>query len=347
MPLPFKMVAQAVTEQFMPERPTNLAVFDSVRRAVSSLFSFLVAIVLGVPGILLALQVGLVLYKVELAFDWALWVAEHSPLPLSIPAVQLANYAIQRDALIPAGLIAAFLCLLSYGALRNARGSQRPADESDDGKGRIELKAQQARVGRPLEGRVRLTKEARPGDVFRVELSCRRRVNSDDDSRWETPFFAQQDVQAVQGAEGWSVPFRFEVPATAPHSTVGGFQNDYDFNWQLGFFPAKAWIATPSRFSLQLAAASEEDLRRIEAGDSAALKDAIGALGEGLGRGPLLPYERAQLRALPPEDLEMASKVARVPAKIMKWVFVLSLAVPAAILAMVVLVFAAVTILSR
>ncbi len=43
------------------------------------------------------------------------------------------------------------------------------------------------------------------------------------------------------------------------------------------------------------------------------------AIAAELGRGPLLPHQRAQLRALSSEDLAMARKVSRIPGKVMKW----------------------------
>ena len=319
-----------------------------MRKLVIFIASLVFAILLGVPGVLLALQVGLVLYRLELAFDWALHVAEHWPLALTTPAVQLANHAIQRNLLIPAGMIAAIMCLLAFRALRNAQRLLRPSGESDDGKARIALKADHPRVGSLLEGSLQLTKDAKPGDIFRVELFCRRSLTSVSEKRRQTVFSARQDVQAVQGAEGWSVPFQFDVPATAPPSmvrdplAVEGYGHGFDR--QLAFYPANAWIAFPSEFSLQLAAAPEEELHATEAGDTADRTEAIGAIGQGLGGGAALPYGRAALRALPSDDLAMAKKISGMPARIMKWGIILFFVVPTAI---IVLMLAAATMLGR
>jgi hypothetical protein len=235
-----------------------------MRKLVVFLFCLVSGAVLGAAGVCLAMWVALALYKVELAFDWALWAAEHAPFSLSATPMQLANAAIQRDVLFPAGLAAAIVCWLAIGSLRAARRSLRSADESDDGKARIELKAEHSQVGRALEGSLRLARDAKPGDVFRVELSCTRRYRDAVGSlkpreHKETAFFEARDVQAAQDAQGWKLPFKFDVPATAPPTAAGNTLAEGGYRWLLVFYPANAWIAVPSEFVLQMAAAAAEE----------------------------------------------------------------------------------------
>lgn len=281
-------------------------------RQLASAIQLLIGIALAVPGVLLALWVVVALYKVEVGFDWALWALEHSPFELTGPSVELANEAIQRNSLISGGMLAAVLCSVGFSFLRGARRSLRPPDESHDGKARIVLKAAHPRVGRPLEGSLRLTKDAEQGDVFQVELSCSRYLRSRDEKNpVETPFFARLETKAAQGSQGWSVPFRFEVPATAPPTMARGLRGLLApdlFVWELTLRPLKGWIVSPSEFALELAAAPQEELRAIEATESPAQKEVIDAI-ERL-KTPLLPYQRAMVQALSPEGLAMARKAS-------------------------------------
>jgi hypothetical protein len=160
----------------------------------------------------------------------------------------------------------------------------------------------------------------------------------------ETPFFEQQDVRVVVGALGCSVPFRFNVPVTAPASSKDGAFSGPGFHWQLAYYPAKSWVAFPSNFELELGPASTEELRAVEAGETPQQKEAIDNIAQSLGRESLLPHERAEMRALPPADLAMAVKVSGMPAKIMKWIFIVFFVVPTVIIG---LLFAAGTLLGQ
>jgi hypothetical protein len=314
-----------------------------MRSAVAFFFSAVFGIAFAAAGVVLALWVGMTVYRVELGFDWALWAWENSGLPLTVTPLELANGAIQPSTLIPTGMVAAVLCLVGLSSLRSARDALRPAGESSGGKAKLELKTPEPRVGRPLEGSLRLLHDPQPGQVFRVELSCGRtyQVHDDNRRREETGFFAQLDVAAVQNAEGWRLPFRFDVPVTAPASGAGGYPVGEDYCWSLAFYPADAAIAFPSRLPLTFGAAPQEELRAAEARETPEQKAAIEAVSRSLGmaRGPLLPHEREQLRSLSPADLAMAQKVAGMPVKIMqgllKWAFIVLFVLPALIMLLI------------
>lgn len=293
-----------------------------MRKLIVFIFNLVFGLAFGAVGVCLAIWVGLALYKVELAFDWVLWAAEYSPLPLNITPMQLASEAIQRNSLIAAGVSAAFLCWFAFDSLRSARQSLRSDDESDDGKARIELKTEHPQVGSPLEGRLRLTKDAKLGELFRVELSCKRRHISGDKKLEETAFCAKQDVQAIQDAHGWNLPFRFDVPVTMPPSAKRDMLAGEGYHWLLAFSPANEWVSFPSLVALTLAPAPAEELRAIEASESPAQKAVIKAIIRLPGLRALLPHQRAEIRALSPEDLAMAQKVAGIPMKILKWMFI-------------------------
>jgi len=79
-------------------------------RYVSAAISAVFGVALAVPGVVLALWVGLTVYRMESGFDWIYWALEHSPFTLSATPLVLANQAVQSNALIPTGVLALFLC---------------------------------------------------------------------------------------------------------------------------------------------------------------------------------------------------------------------------------------------
>lgn len=302
-----------------------------MRKLIAFMFNLVFGLAFGAVGVCLAIWIWLALNKVELAFNWVLWAADHSPLPLTITPVQLANEAIQRNSLIAAGVSTAFLCWFAFDSLRSARQSLRSNEESNDGKARIELKTEHPRVGSPLEGRLRLTKDAKPGEFFRVDLSCKRRHISGDKKLEETAFYANHEVRAVQDAHGWSLPFKFDVPVTMPPSAKRDMFAGEGYHWFMGFSSVNEWISFPSLIALTLAPAMEEDLRVIEASESHAQKMVIEAISRVPGLGTLLPHQRAEIQALSPDDLAMAHKVSGMPAKILKWMFIVIVVIPSII----------------
>jgi hypothetical protein len=277
--------------------------FASMGKFLAALFSLVLGAALGAVGIPLALWVAMALYRVEVARDWAVWLAERSPLPLYAPAVQVANDAIRRDSLIAAGLAAALLCLLAYSSLRFVRQALRSADESHDGKGTIELKTRPLRVGRPVEGSIWLTQGSERGQLYRVELSCKRDYGSGRSEGSETAYAEELEVAPVRTPIGWSLPFRFIVPPIAPPSGTSRHMSGPGYSWRLAFRRSKGWISFPSVFALHLAPAPLEELRALEKKEAPAQKQAIEEIVRRVGKEPVL-YELAQLREPSAGDLE-------------------------------------------
>jgi hypothetical protein len=207
--------------------------------------------------------------------------------------------------------------------------------ESRNGKTRLVLNTGNPRVGGPLEGRLRFKKDPKPDDRYQLELYCERRYTPVDDtrSRTERPFYASLDVQPMQDARGWSLPFRFDVPVTAPSTSADNIPFNDRYYWRLDFHRADAWIAFPGDFPLTLAPADPAALAAVQATESPEQKTAIEDLGSLMGA-PLLPHQRAQMQALPAEDLAMARKVTAMPGKIMKWVFIGFFVIPMLIMAL-------------
>jgi hypothetical protein len=275
---------------------------------------------------------ALVAYKVERAFDVAMWAAEHVLGTTAETAIQLGNEAIQRQAQMGAGIMGLVLCVFGYRALRSARDVLRPADESSGGEAKIVWQTEQPRAGLPLEGSLRLREMPKPEQVYRLELSCKREYQPGAEElkprkRVETAFVEQRDIQVVQTAEGWSVPFRFDIPVTAPASTGGSFPQD-GYVWRLAFYRADALIAFPAGFGITMGPAPAGQLRALEAAETPEQKAAVAAVSEVLRRDSLLPHERAEARSLTPADVALLRKAGSMGPKLMKWFFIVFLGIP-------------------
>ena len=269
---------------------------------LAALFSLVLGVALGAVGIPLAAWAAMALYRPEVALDWAVWLVERSPLPLYAPAVQVANDAIRHDSLIAACLAAAVLCLAAFSLLRFVRKALRSADESHDGKGRLELKARPLRVGRPVEGSIWLTQDSAQDRLYRVELSCKRDHGSGRSEGSETPYSEELEVAPVRTPVGWSLPFRFVVPLIAPPSG-NRYVSGPGYSWRLAFRRSKGWLSFPSVFALNLAPAPPEELRPLEKKEAPGQKQPIEEIVRSVGKEPVL-YERAQLREPPAADVE-------------------------------------------
>jgi hypothetical protein len=267
---------------------------------LAALFSLVLGIALGAMGIPLAAWVAMALYRSEVALGWAVWLIEHSPLPLYAPAVQVANDAMRRDSLIAAGLAAALLCLISFSLLRFARRALRSTEESHDGKGTLELKTRPLRVGRPVEGIIWLTRDPARDQLYRVELSCRRDHGSGKSGSNETAYAEELEVAPVHAPVGWSLPFRFVVPPIAPPSGESRYMSGPGYSWRLSFRRSMGWISFPSVFALHLAPAPPGELLALEKREPAAQRQAINEIVRGVGKEPVL----TQLREPSPAELD-------------------------------------------
>lgn len=292
------------------------------RNPVNALIGFPLGVAFTGAGLLVAGWAALAYYKTQLALDWMLWAIKRFDLRLTVPPEKLADDLIAYPTITEV-FVALILFAVGTGFLRVARTAVRPADMSDDGKARITLKEELARAGRRLEGSVQLLKEPKAGEAFALMLSCRRSYKSGDDNKVETAFQDRQEAQPLQDGPGWSLPFRFEIPAAAPPSANQSFLNTDGYRWRLEVSRSKAWLGSPSVFDLYVAPATESDLRALEAREAPDQRSAIDAIEgklKAMGRGPLLAHQREQLRKLSPEDLAKATKATSAPGKILAWI---------------------------
>ena len=96
------------------------------RAPIAALIEFLAGSLLGGAGILALGWAVTAYFKVEWGFDAMMWVAEQSPFPLHLPPEQLANRAIQDNAMIAIGVAGLFLWMIGSSLLRAARANLRP-----------------------------------------------------------------------------------------------------------------------------------------------------------------------------------------------------------------------------
>ena len=262
------------------------------RNPIGALFIYPIGLALTGAGAIVAGWVGLAIFDADRARDWALWAMEHSNLSFATPVAKLADDMLQAGSLLAEAAFAAFVAFFGVRTLLAGRAALRPVTQSHDGKFEIELKTLDPHVGASLDGRIRIAKDPNPGEVFRLDLSCARSYSPAEGKRKgmkEFAFAEQQDVKAVQGARGWSIPFSFRVPATAPASEARSSVAHRVYYWRLAVYRANAWIALGSWFNLTLRVASHaeslayEDLHRdLHAADRSPHPD--------VRRGPLIGH---------------------------------------------------------
>ena len=96
------------------------------RSPIAALIQLALGSLLGAAGTVMLVWAVMTYLNVERGFDAAMWAAEHSPIPLAIAPVQLANGAIQDGSLVAIGVAGFFLCLIGSGLLSAARANLLP-----------------------------------------------------------------------------------------------------------------------------------------------------------------------------------------------------------------------------
>lgn len=96
------------------------------RAPIAALIEFLAGSLLGGAGILALGWAVTTYFNVEWGFDAMMWVAAQSPFPLDLPPEQLANRAIQDNAMIAIGVAGLFLWVIGSNLLRAARRNMQP-----------------------------------------------------------------------------------------------------------------------------------------------------------------------------------------------------------------------------
>jgi hypothetical protein len=213
-------------------------------------FSGVFGLLWGALGLVLAAWAMTTVLDTAKGFDLASWALANSPVDLPWDPVEGANFAINH---VGAAVgIAVVALLLAWSNLRVARIAFRPATESHDGRGELQLAANaQPRVGKAFEGTIRLRDPPAPGEEFDVAL-----VGGNAGAK---PLHRiEQRVRARQGAQGVHLPFRLEVPASARASGLG-------YPWRLEFARPGKRAFGRSRIEVKLGPAPEHEARGAHA----------------------------------------------------------------------------------
>ena len=198
-------------------------------------------------------------------FDAARWVLSQSPVGLPAAPDLLAEMAIHPYVYWVVAGVGALIAVFGVESFWHARRNLRPANESDDGKIRMELKSL-PRLGRWLDGEFVLVKGGQLGDDYDVRLQCTRRVqkyrstaDSDHESYMDTEvkYDQREHSAAVPTAVGLAVPFRFEIPTDMPAHRAGHFMRSMQFQWKIKIGKPKAWFPTSFPLEVRPVAAGE------------------------------------------------------------------------------------------
>ena len=220
------------------------------RNPVRGFVSGVWGLVWGALGLLLAAWTAMAALDVAKGFDLVVWGVGNLPFGVPWEPVEAAAWAANN--LVPFGIAAGFALLLGGSNLRAARIAFRPATQSQDGKGELQLSSREdVRVGKPLEGSILLRDAPAPGDEFELVLSGGRPGHAG-------AYRVEQKVRARQGAHGVNLPFRFEVPASAAPSAPGS-------PWRLEFARADKPAFVRSAFDVRLAPAPAHEVRNASA----------------------------------------------------------------------------------
>jgi len=292
------------------------------RNPLGSIVGLALGIVLFGGGAILAAWAIMGMYEPDTARRWAAVAAPYAPREIAEAFEHIVSSGLQLG-IAAAAAAGGILMMMGHSALGAFRVALRPLDMSDDGKARIKLANPPPRPGRPLEGSIVMNSEPSPDQVFKVHLRCARQAQSGGERELQCPFDKNLEAKPAPGAHGVYIPFRFDIPASAPASGVGFFANS-GYRWRLDVTPVKRWFASTSTFDLQFEPAANPESRAFAAArpmDAESVIDGIDKLLAKRGRS-LRPSDREQLRKLPPRVLALVSAVARNPSNIIIWVVV-------------------------
>lgn len=317
------------------------------RAPFSALFNLVLGLAAGLSGMAMALWAAIATIKIERGFDVAMWAAQRFPVAQDKTPVEFGNQVVNNVGTI--AVVGVVLFLTGLGMLRSARTAARPAGESDDGSADLKLKTPCPRAGEALEGRIALRK-AVPGQAFTVVLRCFRRksrrvggqsatMDSSRDEYTSTVHHEELKVRVVRDAAGWFLPFRFDIPITAPASEGTGLR---DLRWRLELTRDDAWVSFGNGFDLVVAAAGPDRIAAYEASLPADVEKDVQELGRAFGKfnRDLSPYQREQLRKLSPAEREQARTMLGAVGKVGSGIQKALLVFIASIFAIVTLMFA-------
>jgi len=122
------------------------------------------------------------------------------------------------------------------------------------GSARLEQRGAAPRVGHPVEGRLRLAHQAAAGDVYTVRLVCRQHTKRGSTNVMQEVHSEERKVRAVQDAQGWTLPFRFDIPAGLPPHQGKGLGES---SWRIEFQRGDAWFPMGRGVDLEVAAGEQ------------------------------------------------------------------------------------------
>lgn len=317
------------------------------RAPFSALFNLVLGLAVGVSGMVMALWAAIATLRIERGFDMAMWAAQRLPVAQGKTPAEFGNEVVNNVGAI--AVVGVVLFLMGLGMLRSARTAARPAGASDDGSADLTLKTPYPCAGEALEGRIAVRKPA-PGQAFTVALRCfrrkSRRVDSESastdstrDEYTETVHHEERKVRVVREAAGWSLPFRFDIPVTAPASEGTGLRA---YRWRLELTRGDAWVGFGNGFDLVVTAASPARIAAYEASLPADVEKEVRELGRALAkfdREPA-PHQRQELRKLSSSEREQARRMLGAVEHVGSGMQKVMLGFIASILAVVVLMFA-------
>ncbi|HUP28883.1 MAG TPA: hypothetical protein VM122_01830 [Usitatibacter sp.] len=215
------------------------------RAPLTGVVSGLVGVIWAAAGLVAAAWAATAALDAAKGFELATWMLGNSGVELPWSPEYVAGVAIAHLPVVAVG--AALALLMAWSHLRKARIAFRPDNVSQDGKGELRVSAIQPRVGRPFDGSIMLRDVPTPGEEFDVTLTAIGPAGA-------VAHRAEQKVRARQGAHGVNLPFRFDVPASAPASGGGN-------RWRLEFGPAGRTRFRRSAFDVSLGRPSEIEIR--------------------------------------------------------------------------------------
>ena len=180
----------------------------------------------------------------------------------------------------------------------------------------------EARAGRVLKGEVRLARP-REGAAYKVELVCTRHTPRGDWKR-DNEHYEKLEVFARRDADGWFLPFEFDIPVSAPASgpiePLGGFIREDSHEWEVCASERRLFAGSrdykidvaPALFAEILAAEEKlplEARRQIED-----IVDRVDGAG-----GQVSEHLRARLAGMSDTDRNAAKVWLPVAAFSMKW----------------------------
>jgi hypothetical protein len=178
----------------------------------------------------------------------------------------------------------------------------------------LKLRDDKPRIGSPVEGTVDFARGVGPGDVFHVNLLCRRSVPQGDEASISTRWTQQVDARATTGPGGARIAFRFEVPDHLPATSEASGVERESFQWRIEVNPANQPLPIPYGFDLEMRPGPVESRAVAFAGDEMPATLGPGFEGVekllGLDTSRISERQRAALAAVTAEQKAALGKLA-------------------------------------